>query len=92
MQPLERAARSKELLENAVFKEVMAAIKQDLIASLETSGFDDVDKHHELTLTLQALKRIRTQLERWVADGVLEEKKINDQTLMERMTQRWKRA
>lgn len=92
MNPLERAAKSKELLENVIFKEVMASIKTDLVASLESAGFDDVDKHHEITLTLQALKRIRTQLERWVDDGVLAEKKMNDQTLMDRMTQRWKRA
>ena len=88
MNPLERAARSKELLENIIFKEVYAALRNELITGLETCPISDLDLQHDLTLSLQILKRIRGKLERWVEDGTLESKKLEQEGLMERMRQK----
>lgn len=90
MNVLERAAHSKELLENTIFKEAFSAIRSDLISKLETVGFQDIDAQHELTLMLQLLKRVKSQLERWVDDGKVESKKIEASNWRERVVQRWR--
>ena len=88
MNELERSARAKELLENPVFKEAFSAVRNELISGIETCPIGDVDMQHDLTLSLQLMKRIRGKLERWVEDGKLESKKIEQEGLMERMRQR----
>lgn len=90
MNALERAARSSELLENTIFKEAMASIRADLIGKLETVGFDDIDKQHELTLMLQLLKQVKTRLERWVDDGKMEAKAIEQKNWIEKARQRFR--
>lgn len=74
MNVLERAARSKELLESMMFKEAQKAIRDDIISKLETVAFDDHEKQHELVLMLQLTNRHKTQLQRWVDDGKVETK------------------
>lgn len=90
MNPVERSARAKELLESATFKEVYEEVRSDLIAKLETCGFQDIDTQHHLTLSLQLLKQLRTRLERWVDDGKVEGKRQRDLDWRERVREYWK--
>lgn len=90
MSPLERAALSKELLESRMFKEVHAAVRNELIAALETVSFDDIEKQHELTLSLQLHNRLKRKLERWVEDGKVEQSRIDAGNFVEKMRQRLK--
>ena len=90
MTPLERADRSKELLQNVLFKEAFAAVEADLIAKMKSSGFDDGITHHELVQYLQTLGSIRKKLERWIEDGELERKKVAQDNWRERAKQVWR--
>jgi hypothetical protein len=90
MTPLERSARAKELLENPVLKEAFAGIKTDIIAKLESIALEDFQLQHELTLTLQLLKQLRNRLDRFVDDGKIEQKKIEQQNWIEKARQRFR--
>jgi hypothetical protein len=92
MNLMERASQAKELLEDPTFKSVHAEIRNELIDALEKVAFDDIDKQHELVLSLQLHKRTRTVLERWVDDGKMEQKKLDHVDWIDRMKQRVKRA
>jgi len=92
MNKLERAARAKELLEGIIFKEVHAEIRNEIITALETVAFDDIDKQHELVISLQLHKRHKSLLERWVDDGKMEQKQIDHLNWIEKTKQRLKRA
>lgn len=91
MNPLERAARAKELLETGVFKEVHAEIRNELIAAIEACPTQDVERLQELTLSLQLHNRHRKKLERWVEDGKLEAKKAQQQDWIAKARQRLSR-
>jgi hypothetical protein len=91
MNKLERAAKAKSLLEDLTFREVHAEIRNELIGALEKVAFDDIDKQHELVLSLQLHKRQKSLLERWVDDGKMEQKQLDHQTWVEKMTERVKR-
>jgi hypothetical protein len=90
MTPLERAALSDDLLQSRMFKEAHAAIRNELIAALEAVAFDDIEKQHELTLSLQLHNRLKRKLERWVEDGKVEQKRIDAGNFVERMRERLK--
>lgn len=90
MTPLERADRSKELLDNVVFKQAFSAVEGDLIAKLKTVGFDDHLTQHELVLCLQLLGNVRRKVERWVEDGEAEKKKIAQDNWVARAKQAWR--
>jgi hypothetical protein len=65
MTPRERADRAKEMLESPVFKSAFADVREALVSSMEASGFGDVDVHHELVLSLQLLRKLKTQFIRY---------------------------
>lgn len=88
MNVLERAAHAKELLESATFKAVQAEIKGEIVNALETVGFDDIDKQHELVLTLQIHNRHKRKLEKWVEDGKVEQKSLDQKNWIEKARQR----
>jgi hypothetical protein len=88
MTPFEKADRAKQLLVDPVLKEAMTNIREALVTGLETSGFEDVDKHHHITLTLQALRRVNTELQRFVQDNILQEHKNKSQSFIERMREK----
>lgn len=92
MNPLERAARAKELLESNTFKAVHAEVRSEIISALESVAFDDIEKQHELVLSLQLHRRNKTKLERWVEEGKIEEKKAEQDSWVEKIRQRYKRA
>lgn len=92
MNELEKAARSRELLENLIFKEAFKAVRDDIINGFETVALQDIDMQHDLTISLQTLKRLKSKLERWVQDGKLEQKRLDEQNWMEKQVQRFKRV
>lgn len=92
MDVLERSALAKELLESRVFREVHTEIRDEIVKSLETVAFDDIDKQHELVIALQIHNRHKTKLERWVDDGKIEQKALDDQNWIEKARQKLRRA
>lgn len=90
MTPLERADRSKELLDNVVFKQAFNAVETDIVGKLKTVGFDDHVTQHELVLCLQLLGNVRRKIERWVEDGEVEKKRIQQENWMARAKQAWR--
>ena len=90
MDSLERADRSRELLQNVIFKEAFAAVEADLIRKMKDSGYDDGIAHHELVQYLQTLGNVKRKLEKWVEDGALEVKKVQQDNWRERAKQVWR--
>ena len=89
MNDLERADRAKELLENPTFREVHAEIRAELIAAVESVAITDVERLQEMVLALQVHNRHRKKLERWIADGKVEQSKLDQTNWIERARQRF---
>lgn len=90
MNPLERAAHAKELLESRTFKEVQSEIRNELISAIESVPATDIERMQELVLSLQIFNRQRKKLERWVEEGLFEQKKLDAKNWREKVAQRWK--
>jgi hypothetical protein len=93
--PRERADGARELLKNPVFKSVLHEIREELVAALENTPITDLELEHEGVRTLQVLKRVETKLQRYVEDGKLEQKKLEEQSFVEKVRQQavlaWRR-
>ena len=72
---VERANQAQRLLDDPTLQKAMETVRQSLLSQLETSAVGDRDFHHEIALSLQALRTIRRQLERWVTDGEVEKRR-----------------
>jgi hypothetical protein len=88
MTPFEKSERAKQLLADPVLKEALGNIRDALVSGLETAPMGDVDTHHQIALTLQALKRVSTELHRFVQDAVMAEHKNKSQSFIERMREK----
>jgi hypothetical protein len=88
MTPEERSFEAKAILENRVFKEALVDIREAFVRQLEACGMGDVQTQHEITLSLQILKRIQTQLARYIQEGKLAEEKRKQDTFMNRIRER----
>lgn len=89
MNALERADRAKELLENLAFREVQAEIRSELIAAIEAVPVTDFERMQEMVLALQIHNRHRKKLERWIDDGKVEQKRLNEANWIERTRQKF---
>jgi hypothetical protein len=89
MTPIERAERAKQLLDDPVIKGAFEDIRMTLVRQLEASGMDDVDTHHQATLSLQLLKRLRTQLERYTDEIAVDKHKKQQDSFIEKMRERF---
>ena len=79
MTPFEKAERAKQLLDDPLLMEVLQNIRERLVSALESSPIDDVDTHHNGTLSLQILKQIKTELHRFIGEAaVIEARKKHD--------------
>jgi hypothetical protein len=85
MTPQEKAHHSEALKTNPVFKLVMSDIREALVGKLEASAIGDVDTHHEVALSLQLLKQIGAQLQRYIDDQTLIEHKSHQDTFLRKM-------
>ena len=88
MTPIDRAERAKALLQDELLKQAFADIKKRLVDQLEATAIHDIDTQHEIALMLQLLKRVRTQLETYVGEGVVETHKTRQENFLERMRQK----
>jgi hypothetical protein len=89
---LEKADRAKELLENLAFREVQAEIRSELIAAIEAVPVTDFERMQEMVLALQVHNRHKKKLEKWIADGKVEQSKLNDLNYRERIREVWDRS
>lgn len=92
MNAFEKADRAKELLENLTYKAVQAEIRNELIAAIEMVPVTDFERLQELALSLQVHNRLKKKLERWVDDGKVEQKKLDDTNYREKLRQVWDRS
>ena len=72
---IERANQAARVLADPTLQKAFEGVRQGFLASLEATSIGDRDTHHELALSLQALKTVRRQLERWITDGEVENRR-----------------
>ena len=89
MTPLERADQARHLLQNPTLKAALEEIRQGLVKGIEESAMSDVDTHHEAAISLQLLKRLKQQLERYIDAQTIDQHKQKQATFMERMRERY---
>ncbi len=92
MTPLERADRAQTLLDDLAFKELQAEIRAELIRAIEAVPVTDIERLQEVVLGLQIHNRQKKVLERWIADGKVEQKKLNDMNYRDRIRQVWSKG
>jgi hypothetical protein len=88
MTPREKAESAQRLLDEPVFKTVLVDIKDRLVSQLETVAISDKETQHEITLMLQLLKRIPSELQRYIQDQALENAKAKQQSWIENARER----
>lgn len=64
-----KANRAADLLGELEW--VFAEVREDMTRALEASALGDVDTHHTIAISLQALKMLRGKLQSVVDDGRL---------------------
>ena len=72
---VERANQARRVLDDPTLQKAMEEVRQSLLRHLEATTIGDRDTHHEIALSLQALRSIRRVLENWVTDGEVEQKR-----------------
>ena len=87
MTPREKADRARLMLDDPVFNHVVQDIREHLVAKLESCPISDVDAQHDLPITLQLLKQIKTQLARYCDEIVLDNAKAREQSWLRRAKQ-----
>lgn len=87
MTPREKADRARQILDDPVFNGVMSDIREQLVAKLEICPISDVEAQHDLTITLQLLKQLKTQLARYCDEIVLDNAKARQESWLRRARQ-----
>ena len=72
---VERANQARRVLDDPTLQKAMEEVRQSLLIHLEATAIGDRDTHHEIALSLQALRSIRRMLEKWVTDGEVEQRR-----------------
>ena len=62
-------------------------IREGLVRGLESAQMGDVDTHHEAALSLQLLKRLQTQLQRYIDDAKVQKRKDEQDSWLDRARQ-----
>jgi hypothetical protein len=88
MTPNEKADNARRILAEPVITAAFSDIRMNLVAKLEQAPIGDVDTQHEIALTLQLLKQLRSQLERYVQDQAVDQHRQKHDTFIEKMRQR----
>lgn len=78
MDERQRAAEARHILTNPLWEEAFEAIRGGIVLQLEQAAIRDREWQHELTLMLQMVKQVRTQFERYMQTGQLEQPDIID--------------
>jgi len=85
MTPLERATRARQLLADEVLRDALSDIRMSLVSQLESVPIGDIDTQHEIALTMQLLKRLRTQLEMYGQEVTIEQNKRKQESFIQRV-------
>lgn len=88
MTPRDKAFDAKALLDNPTLKAAFNDIRMGLVARLENIAPAEVEEQHEIALMLQLLKRLQTQLARYVDEGKLIEHRAKQEDFIQRMRKR----
>jgi hypothetical protein len=89
MTPLDKGERAKHLLEDEVLKAAFHDIRMRYLEQLESVPMSDIDTQHEVTLSLQLLKQLRTQLQKYANELVIDKAKKQQDSFIERMRERF---
>jgi glycosyltransferase A (GT-A) superfamily protein (DUF2064 family) len=63
---------AKQLLENALFNQAFANVRENIVAQIEYCPLDDDSLRNQLMLSLQLLIQIRGDIENEINNGLLE--------------------
>jgi hypothetical protein len=84
MTPFEKSESAKRIREEPVIKQAFIDIRENLVRQLENVPIDDRDTQHETALLLQLLKRLETQLNKYVQDQLMVERRASQDAAIER--------
>jgi hypothetical protein len=85
MTPTERGERASKLMADQVMIEAFSDIRMALVTRLESLPIGDIDTQHEIALMLQLLKQVRTKLEMYGQDVVVDKAKQRHTDFIQRM-------
>jgi len=88
MTPREKADRAKQVLEDPIFAHAFGDIREQLVQRLEGTPVSDVDAQHDLTITLQLLRQLKTQLSRYTDEIVLDNAQSKHESWLNRARQK----
>ncbi len=88
MTPLERAERANQLLADPVMAKAFEDVRLGLVTQAEQTAMDDVTTHHEVVITLQLLKRLRVQLQKYADELAVDQQRKKHDSFIERMRER----
>ncbi len=82
MTPFEKSESAKRIKEEPVIKQAFIDIRENLVRQLENVPIDDVETQHQVSITLQLLKRLDTTLTRYIQDQtVIDFRKLQDEKI-----------
>jgi hypothetical protein len=87
MTPRERGDHAKRLLDDPVLRLALDSIRDGIVLKIEGSPMGDRDTHHEAAISLQLLKRVRSELMRMVDDVKIDESRAKQDAFIKNMKQ-----
>ncbi len=88
MTPFEKSESAKRVREEPVIKQAFIDIRESLVRQLENVPIGDTETQHQVSITLQLLKRLETTLTRYIQDQTV----IDFRKLQEEKTARRKES
>jgi hypothetical protein len=87
MTPRERGDHANRLLEDPVLRQALDSIRDGIVSKIEASPIGDRDTHHEAAISLQLLKRVRSELMQMVSDVKVDEHRTKQDAFIKNMKQ-----
>lgn len=81
---INRAAEAQSLLDNKLFKDAFSDVKDKLIEQIEACPIDNDTMRNQLMLSLQILKQLRLVIVDHIDTGKLQEKALEQRTVLNR--------
>ena len=88
----DRSERAKVILGESVLTEAFDEVRAAWIRALESVGFEDRTRQHEITLALQNLRAVRKTLEKYVSEGKFEDATERERTMRARLREVWNKG
>lgn len=88
-QELQRATRARQILDDDLFREAVAAIEQALLRGIQQSAFSDDKLREKLCQRYSLLQDLLGQFRTHIESGMLAEEQIRQRTVSERMQAAW---